>query len=85
MYRLGLTAARTAPQVAICVLAATAASATPLGIAAILVLAGAAGLLIFHSRNARAVTIVSLVSGLAVLPTPSSRIKWSGSLAGWPR
>jgi chromate transporter len=68
VYRLGLTAARTIPQAIICVLAAGAAIGTPLGIAAILVLAGAAGLLIFHSRNARAIAIVSVVACLVVLP-----------------
>lgn len=66
--RLSLTAARTIPQAVICVLAAVAVIGTPLGIAAILVLAGAAGLLIFHSRNARAVAIVSVMSCLVVLP-----------------
>jgi chromate transporter len=68
VYRLSRTAARTIPQAVICVLAAVTAIGTPLGIAAILVLAGAAGLLIFHSRNARTVVIVSVVSCLVVLP-----------------
>jgi chromate transport protein ChrA len=44
VFRLALTAARTIPQAIIYVLAAGAAIGTPLGIAAILVLAGAAGL-----------------------------------------
>jgi chromate transporter len=68
VYRLGRTAARTIPQAVIGVLAAVGALATPLGIAAILVLAGAAGLLVFHSRTMRTVAIVSAVSCLAVLP-----------------
>jgi chromate transporter len=68
VYRLGRTAARTIPQAVIGVLAAVGALATPLGIAAILVLAGAAGLLVFHSRTMRTVAIVSVVSCLAVLP-----------------
>jgi chromate transporter len=68
VYRLGRTAARTIPQAIIGVLAAVGALATPLGIAAILVLAGAAGLLVFHSRPMRTVAIVSVVSCLAVLP-----------------
>ena len=72
VYRLGLTAARTIPQAVLCVLAAVAAIATPLGIAAILVLAGAAGLLVFHSRNTRTVAIVSVVSCLVVLPVALS-------------
>ena len=74
VYRLGLTAARTIPQAVICVLAAVTAIGTPLGLAAILVLAGAAGLLIFHSRNLRAVAIVSVVACLAVLPALWSAI-----------
>ena len=68
VYRLGLTAARSIPQAVICVLAVVVAIATPLGIAAIMVLAGAAGLLVFHSRNTRTVAIVSVVSCLVVLP-----------------
>jgi len=79
VYRLGLTAARTIPQAIICVLAAVAAFGTPLGIAAILMLAGAAGLLIFHSRNARAVAIVSVVACLVVLPAV-----WSTTLSRAP-
>ena len=79
VYRLGLTAARTIPQAIICVLAAVAAIGTPLGIAAILMLAGAAGLLIFHSRNARAVAIVSVVACLVVLPAV-----WSTTLSRAP-
>jgi chromate transporter len=77
VYRLGLTAARTTPQAVICLLALVTAVATPLGIAAILVLAGAAGLLIFHSRSLRTVAIVSVVVCLAVLP-----VAWSAS--SWP-
>jgi len=68
VYRLGLTAARTIPQAVICGLAAVGAIATPLGIAAILVLAGAAGLLVFHSRDRRTIAIVSVASCLEVLP-----------------
>jgi chromate transporter len=79
VYRLGLTAARTIPQAVICVLAGVTAIGTPLGIAPILVLAGAAGLLIFRTRDARAVAIVSVVSCLVVLPavwstTPSESL-----------
>ena len=61
----------------ICLLALVTAVATPLGIATILVLAGAAGLLIFHSRSLRTVAIVSVVACLAVLP-----VAWSAS--SWP-
>lgn len=76
VYRLSLTASRTIPQAIICVLAAVTAIGTPLGIAAILVLAGAAGLLIFHSRSARMIAIVSVVSCLVVLPAIWSVTPW---------
>jgi chromate transport protein ChrA len=52
VYRLGRTAMSTVQEAAIGVVAATASIGTPLGIVAILVLAGSAGLLLFHSRKA---------------------------------
>lgn len=60
----------------VCLLAAVTAIGTPLGIAAILVLAGAAGLPIFHSRSLRTVAIVSVVACLAVLPAAWSASSW---------
>ncbi len=64
----------------ICLLALVTAVATPLGIATILVLAGAAGLLIFHSRSLRTVAIVSVVACLAVLPVAWSASSWPASI-----
>ena len=51
LYRLGKTAASTVPEAIIGVLAAAASTTTRLGIVAILVLSGCAGLLLFHPRR----------------------------------
>jgi chromate transporter len=51
LYRLGRSAASTKSELSIAVIAAIASAATPLGIVAILMLAGAAGLLLFHPRT----------------------------------
>jgi chromate transporter len=57
IYRLGKSAMSTTPEIAIAVLAAAASAATPVGIVAILILAGLAGLVLFHSRRPRAVLL----------------------------
>src|SRR5499426_749151 len=64
IYRLGKSAMSTTPEIAIAVLAAAASAATPVGIVAILILAGLAGLVLFHaglvlfhSRQPRAVLL----------------------------
>jgi len=49
VYRLGKSAMSTVPEIAIGLLAAAAAVATPVGIVAILILAGLAGFVLFHS------------------------------------
>src|SRR5881296_3033787 len=51
IYRLGKVAMSTRSQIVIAVAAATAALTTPLGVAWILLLAGGAGLWLFHSRR----------------------------------
>jgi len=51
VYRLGKSAMSTTQEMAIGVLAAAASSVTPVGIAAILILAGLAGFVLFHSRR----------------------------------
>src|SRR5881628_459350 len=58
LYRLGTAAMSARSQIAIAVVAALAALATPLGVAWILLLAGGVGLWLFHSRRwgARALT-----------------------------
>src|SRR5262244_875815 len=54
IYRLGKSAMSTTLEIAIAVLAAAASAATPVGIVAILILAGLAGFVLFHSRQPRA-------------------------------
>jgi chromate transporter len=76
VYRLGRSAASTVPQAVIAVLAAAVSIGTPLGIAAILVLAGSAGLLLFHSRRPAMVLAVSSIAILAVM----SATRWSPSI-----
>ena len=76
VYRLSRTAASTIPQAIICVLAAAAALGTPLGIAAILVLAGGAGLLVFYSRRPAAIMIVSAMACLALRPAVLDVTSW---------
>jgi len=68
VYRLGRSAMSSVSQAIIAVLAAAASIATPLGIAGILVLAGGAGVLLFHSRRPGAILAVAAVSVLAVIP-----------------
>src|SRR5439155_776306 len=59
VYRLGRSTARTVPHALIGVGAAAALVFSPLGVAAILLLAGGAGLFLFHSRTQGAVLVVS--------------------------
>src|SRR5712691_11913045 len=75
--RLGRSAVSTVSQVVIAVAAAAAAIGSPLGIASILVLAGGAGLLLFHSRRPGAIVVVSSAAFLAVLPV----VLWSPSVS----
>jgi chromate transporter len=78
VYRLGRSAASTPRQAVISVTAALAVLATPLSIAAILVLAGAAGLLLFHARRPGVIAAALTASVVAVLPallwTPASGV-----------
>src|SRR5215831_8308903 len=66
VYRLGKSAMSTTQEMAIGVLAAGASAATPVGIVAILLLSGLAGLVLFHSRRPRA-TILCVAVFVAVL------------------
>ena len=61
VYRLGRTAASTVPEAIIGLVAAAASVWSPLGIVAILLLAGAAGLLLFQPRTPRVVVLSSVV------------------------
>ncbi len=68
VYRLGRTTAGTVPEALIGVGAAAASFGTPLGIVAILLLGGAAGLTLFHAGKRRGLVIVIAVAiALAVL------------------
>src|SRR5215468_9237677 len=66
IYRLGKSAMSTTPEIAIAVLAAAASAATPVGIVAILILAGLAGLVLFHSRRLWTV-LLSMAAFVAVV------------------
>src|SRR3989442_716860 len=68
VYRLGRSAASTLPQALIAVAAAAATLWSPLGVAAILVLAGALGLGLFYSRRLR-VAGAAVAAGAAFLPS----------------
>ena len=61
VYRLGRTAASTVSEAIIGLVAAAASAWSPLGIVAILLLAGAAGLLLFQPRTPRVVVLSSSV------------------------
>jgi chromate transporter len=66
VYRLGRSAASTPPQALIAMAAAAALILSPLGIAAILVLAGAAGLVLYHPRKRAAILAASVATALSV-------------------
>src|SRR5262249_10381344 len=66
VYRLGRTTPRSVAGIVIAVTAAVASFATPLGIVAILLLGGAAGLALFHARRGLAIA-TALMVGLAVV------------------
>jgi len=66
VYRLGKSAMSTTQEMAIGVLAAAASSVTPVGIAAILILAGLAGFVLFHSRRF-ATVLLCVAAFVAVL------------------
>src|SRR5262249_45160560 len=66
LYRLGRSAASTVSEASIVLTAALASVATPLGIVAILLLAGAARLLLFHPRRPL-ILAGSLITCAAVL------------------
>src|SRR5262250_1529234 len=66
VYRLGKSAMSTTQEMAIGVLAAAASSLTPVGIAAILILAGLAGFVLFHSRRF-ATVLLCVAAFMAVL------------------
>src|SRR5437867_6067299 len=73
LYRLAKTAASTVPEVLIGIAAAAASATTGVGIVAILVLAGCAGLFVFqHAPSARR---TRFVAGLPLLALPSIAVR----------
>ncbi len=92
VYRLGRSAVTTIPQIMLAVTAAAASAFSPLGIAAILALAGGVGILLFHSRRVGAEVLIGLMLFLAVLHlalwsssvllTPAAHPPASAHLAG---
>jgi chromate transporter len=67
VYRLGKAAVSTIAQALLAIVAAAAVLFSPLGIAAILLLAGGMGLLLFHSRKLGATVLVVMAACLGVL------------------
>src|SRR3989454_496508 len=68
VYRLGRSVAGTVPEAVIGVLAAAAFAGTPVGIVAILLLSGGAGVLLFHPKKPRAsVLVLASMAFLGVL------------------
>src|SRR5262249_13731078 len=79
LYRLGKTAVATAQEAIIGLSAAAALAMTRLGIVAILVLAGCAGLLLFY--RGRSLARIRIVAGLVLL-TGLSSLWWATTPAG---
>ena len=67
VYRLGRSAAGTTPQAIIAVSAAVASIVSPIGTAAILLLAGGVGLVLFHSRKVGVIVLLVLAIALGLL------------------
>src|SRR5256884_967352 len=64
VYRLGRAAVSTFSQALVAVAAAAAVAFSPIGIAATLLLAGATGVLLFHSTKLGATVLAALTAGL---------------------
>jgi chromate transporter len=68
LLRLGRSAVRSWTQALIAAGAAVAALVSPLGAAAIVLLAGGVGLFLFHGKRAGVIALVALMIALALLP-----------------
>ena len=79
VYRLGRSAASTIPQGLLMAAAALASIFSPLGVAAILLLAGGMGLLLFHSRRLGLLVIGALVLAFVVVP-----LRWWPTSGSFP-
>ena len=73
LFRLGRSALRALPHRLIALAAALLALLSPLGTVAILLLAGAVGLFLFHGKRSGAIVLTLLVAALAVMPI----VAWS--------
>jgi chromate transporter len=85
IYRLGRSAAATRPQMIIALAAAAASAFGLLGIAAILGLAGATGMLLFHTRRLGATAlgvVLALVALAQFAPWPSATMGAASQAAG---
>jgi chromate transporter len=86
LYRLGRTAVRTAPEAIIGLVAAAASVTTHIGIVAILVLAGCAGVLLLHrgasAARARSIAALLVLTVLAAAWWASTSTSISSG-AGW--
>jgi len=78
VYRLGRSAVRTIPHALIAITAATALVWSPLGVAAILVLAGSVGILLFHAKKVGVVVLLVVTAVLAIFQYAS----WSLAVPG---
>jgi chromate transporter len=86
IYRLGRSTVTTAPQAVIAVAAAGASIWSPLGVAVILLMAGAAGLFVFHGRRAGLLATAAVVAlvGVAYLAPSSPGVPAVAGPAGPP-
>ena len=86
VYRLGRSAASTVPQAVIAIVAAVATLGGYLGVATILLLAGAAGLFLFHSKKVGSLAAAVFIVALLVVPSvwPSTPPVPSTSAPGVP-
>ncbi len=91
LFRLGKSALRSWTHGIIALAAAALALATPVGAAGILLIAGAVGLFLFHSRRAGglalaallvALTLLSRMAPVLSLATPADAVPTLGGLAG---
>jgi chromate transporter len=84
LFRLGKSAVRSRTHAVIAGAAAMSAAFSPLGPAAILLLAGAVGLFLFHSRRAGGiviVTVLAIIGAATLIPSPLATTAGTPSLA----
>ena len=84
LFRLGKSALRSRTHALIALAAALTAALSPLGPAAILLLTGAAGLFLFHTRRAGAVALVvviAVLAAVALVPLPTAATAETPTLA----